>query len=180
MSSAALIRTFLRICGVAFALSSMTVNSTVTTTVVTNNMADIVCTLSIRPQLSRDQPAVLTLTLHNRSKRLLQLLRRNTPLEGWLADSMTVERDGQQLPYTGAMAKRMPPSASEYLHLKAGARYVYRAKVQDAYDVAAAGSYRITWRGEVMDAFFGRGTPTPERMSPQVISCPAATFIRSP
>lgn len=111
---------------------------------------------------------------------MLQLLKRNTPLEGWLADSMTVERDGQVVPYIGAMAKRMAPSASEYLRLKAGARHIYRARLQDAYDVAAPGNYRVVWRGEIMDAFSGTGKPDAERMLPHVLACPAVVFNRSP
>lgn len=180
MSNAALVRKLLCIGGVALALSSMTVNSAAAVTTVADNAADIVCQLSIPGQLPRGQPAVLTVTLHNRSKGMLKLLRRNTPLEGWLADSMTVERDGQALPYVGAMAKRAPPSASEYLRLKAGARFVYRASLQDAYDVTAAGSYRVVWRGEVMDAFFGDRRPDPEHMSARQIACPAVAFVRLP
>lgn len=180
LSNTTLLCPVIRNAGVAFALSFMTVNSVAATTVAADHVTEVVCRLSIPAQLAREQPAVLTLTLHNRGKQSLHLLKRNTPLEGWLADSMTVERDGLGVPYIGAMAKRMPPSASEYLHLKAGARHAHRIKLQDAYDVAPPGSYRVVWRGEVMDVFTVRGKPNPEHMSPQVIACPAATFIRSP
>jgi len=158
----------------------MTVNSAAATNAAAAPMADIVCQLNIPAQLGRGQTAVLTLTLHNRGTRMLQLLKRNTPLEGWLADSMTVERDGQVVPYIGAMAKRTAPSASEYLRLKAGARHIYRARLQEAYDVAAPGNYRVVWRGEIMDAFSGTGKPDAERMLPQVLVCPAVVFNRSP
>jgi len=144
------------------------------------SMADIVCQLAIPAQLAHGQAAIATITLHNRSNQTLQLLRRNTPFEGWLADSLSVERNGQAVAYIGAMAKRMPPSASEYLHLKPGTRYSYRASLQDAYDVSATGRYRVDWRGEVMDAYFGTRKPNPDHMAAQTIACGAVSFERTP
>lgn len=142
--------------------------------------ADIDCQLAMPARLSRNQPAVLTLTVQNRSKQTLRLLKRNTPLEGWLADSLIVERDGQPVPYSGAMAKRMPPTASEYLRLKPGAIHRHRAALPRAYDVSQPGSYRVQWRGDLMDAFLGNGAPNPDRLSPQTISCAAVSFVRVP
>jgi hypothetical protein len=142
--------------------------------------ADIGCRLAISERLNRNQPAVLTLTVQNQSKQTLRLLKRNTPLEGWLADSLIVERDGQSVPYSGAMAKRMPPTASEYLRLKPGAVHRYRAALQQAYDVSQPGSYRVQWRGDLMDAFSGNGAPNPDQLSPQTITCAAVSFVRAP
>lgn len=142
--------------------------------------ADIGCQLAISARLTRNQPAVLTLTVQNQSKQTLRLLKRNTPLEGWLADSLIVERDGQPVPYSGAMAKRMPPTAYEYLRLKPGARYRHRAALQAAYDVSQSGSYRVQWRGDLMDAFLGNRAPNPEGLSPQTITCAAVSFVRTP
>jgi hypothetical protein len=147
---------------------------------VVSAVADIECHLAIAGTLSRKQPAVLELTLHNRGKQALSLLRRNTPFEGWLADSMRVERDGQLVPYSGAMAKRMPPTATEYLRLAAGAQRRFRIKLQGGYDVAAAGNYRVAWSGDVMDAYHGTAKPDPERMTAQTIACAPVGFTRTP
>ena len=142
--------------------------------------ADIACQLAISARLTRNQPAVLVLTVQNHGTQTLRLLKRNTPLEGWLADSLVVERDGQPVPYTGAMAKRMPPTASEYLRLKPGASHRHRAPLQLAYDVSRPGSYRVQWRGDLMDAFLGNGAPNPDGLSPQTITCAAVSFVRTP
>lgn len=164
---------------VALVLSLMMNETVAATAATTASMADVVCRLAIPAQLARDQPATLTVTLRNRGKQTLHLLKRNTPLEGWMADSLNVEHEGQPVAYSGAMAKRMPPSASEYLHLKPGARHTYPVRLQDGYDVSAPGSYRITWRGEVMDAYIGTRKPNAEHFSPQTIACEAVTFVRT-
>ena len=145
---------------------------------VTGGAANITCQIAVPARLSHDQPAVVTLTLRNRSHKTLHLLRRNTPFEGWLADSFDVLRDGQAMPYVGAMAKRMPPSAAEYLTLKAGASYRYRAPLQRAYDVSRPGSYQVQWRGEIMDAYFGGARPNPDQMQATTISCAGTSFVR--
>jgi hypothetical protein len=179
MNGATSIRSTDQVCCAVLALLFMTISAPASARVAVN-ATDIVCQLSVSARLPRGEPAVLTLSLHNRGRQVLQLLRRNTPLEGWLADSMIVELDGRAVPYTGPMAKRPPPSAAEYVRVKPGARIRYRASLQDAYDVALPGRYRVAWRGDVMDALSGSGKPDAEHMSPQVIDCPAVSFVRLP
>lgn len=163
--------------GVVLLISMMAIDVTAVPSL-TGAAAKITCQLAVPAQLSRNQPAVVTLTLRNRSHETLRLLKRNTPFEGWLADSFNVVRDGQAMPYIGAMAKRTPPTAAEYLTLKAGASYRYRAPLQRAYDASQPGSYQVQWRGELMDAYFGGARPNPEHMQPATISCASASFVR--
>lgn len=138
------------------------------------------CQLAMPARLTRKQPAMLTLTVRNHSKHTVQLLKRNTPLEGWLADSMIVERDGQPVPYSGAMAKRMPPTAAEYLRLKPAAIHQHRVALQRAYDVSLPGVYQIRWNGELMDAHMGGGAVDLAQPKPQTLTCNAVTFTRLP
>lgn len=137
------------------------------------------CSASMPARLRPGQAAMLTLTLRNRGRQTAYLLRRNTPLEGWLADSIAVERDGQPVPYIGAMAKRMPPSPSEYLALRAGKTYRFRAALQGGYDVTAAGTYRAVWRGDVLDVVFGTRPQSGRELSPATVSCNPVTFVRA-
>ena len=107
------------------------------------SLADFGCQLAFSAQLTRHQTATLTLTVQNQSRETLRLLKRSTPLEGRLADSLMVERGGQPMPYSGAMAKRMPPAAAEYLRLKPGASHRHRAALQPAYDVSQPRRYCV-------------------------------------
>ena len=166
--------------GVALITSLMSIEALAAHPSVTASPTDINCQLAISARLTRNQPAVLTLTVQNQSKKMLGLLKRNTPLEGWLADSLIVERDGGLVPYSGAVVKRMPPTASEYLRLKPGAIHRHRAALQRAYDVSRPGSYSVQLRGDLMDVFWGNGAPNPDHLSPQTITCAAVLFVRSP
>ena len=170
----------LRHLGVALITSLMSIDVCAANAAAITSPTDIGCQLAISARLTRNQPAVLTLIVQNQSQKTVRLLKRNTPLEGWLADSLMVERDGQPVPYSGAMVKRMPPTASEYLRLKPGASHQHRASLQRAYDVSQAGSYRVQWRGDLMDVFLGNSAPNPDRLSPQAITCAAVSFVRSP
>lgn len=137
------------------------------------------CSASMPARLRPGQTAVLTLTLRNDGRRTAYLLRRNTPFEGWLADSLVVERDGQPVPYIGAMAKRMPPSAAEYLALPAGKAFRFRASLPGGYDVAIAGNYRVQWRGELLDVAFGVRPQSGRELEPATLPCPPVTFVRT-
>ncbi len=137
------------------------------------------CSASMPARLRPGQAAMLTLTLRNGGRQTAYLLRRNTPFEGWLADSVTVERDEKPVSYIGAMAKRMPPSLSEYLLLPAGKTYRFRAPLQGGYDVTAAGSYRVQWRGDVLDVVFGARPQSGRELSPATLNCNPVTFIRA-
>lgn len=142
---------------------------------------DVACALSMPASLTRHQSATLILTLHNRGEHTLAILKRNTPMEGWLADSLVVEHNGKAQPYIGAMAKRMPPDASEYLRLKPGTSKRFRVPLQRAYDVSVPGRYRVSWNGALMDAQVMR-TPRQKidlaALAPTSVACAPIAFER--
>lgn len=143
------------------------------------SLADVACRLAMPASLSRNSAAVATMTLHNRGKQTISILKRNTPLEGWLADSLTVTRDDQPVTYSGAMAKRMPPSVDEYLRLKPGTRHRYRMALQRGYDVSLPGHYQVRWKGELLDVQLG-GAIDLTQPTPLTLTCNAVTFTRTP
>lgn len=138
------------------------------------------CRLSMSTALSRKEPAVALLALRNTSKQPVAILKRNTPLEGWLADSLIVTRDDQPVPYIGAMAKRMPATAEEYILLKAGARRRTRVILQKGYDVSLPGKYQVRWKGELMDVQPGKAPVNLALAQPQTVVCNVLTFTRTP
>ena len=71
--------------------------------------------IDARPACDRGRPPILTLTFAVVGRQTAYLFHRNTPFEGWLADSVAVERDESPCHISVAMAKRMPPSLSDYL-----------------------------------------------------------------
>lgn len=163
-----------------FALGSLLTSLTMTTPAEAAALAELSCQLTMPITLGRKEPAVPVLALRNVGKDSVAILKRNTPLEGWLADSLIVTRDDQPVPYIGAMAKRMPPTAEEYLHLKPGARRRFRVILQRGYDVSLPGRYQVRWKGELMDAQMGNNPVSMTLAQPQTVACNALTFTRTP
>ncbi len=143
-------------------------------------LADVSCRLTMPVTLGRKEPAVPVLALRNSGKEPVAIMKRNTPLEGWLADSLIVTRDDQSVPYVGAMAKRMPPTAEEYLLLKSGARRRFRVVLQRGYDVSLPGRYQVRWNGELMDAQMGNSPVRVANARPQTVACNVLVFTRTP
>lgn len=142
-------------------------------------LPELTCRLSMPTTLGRKEPAVAVLALRNTGKLPLAVLKRNTPLEGWFADSLIVTRDSQPVAYSGAMAKRMPPTVEEYLLLKPGARRRARIMLQRGYDVSLPGKYEVRWKGEFMDVQTGKSPVNPALAQPQALACNALIFTRS-
>lgn len=163
-----------------FALGLLLMSAVMATSAEAAAPAELSCRLTMPTTLSRKEPAVPLLALRNVGKESVAILKRNTPLEGWLADSLIVTRDNQPVTYIGAMAKRMPPTADEYLRLKPGVRSRFRVLLQRGYDVSLPGRYQVQWKGELMDAQRGNNPLSLTKAQPQTVACNVLTFTRSP
>lgn len=163
-----------------FALGALMVSTGTAISAEAAALPELTCRLSMPTTLGRKEPAVAVLALRNRGKEPVAILKRNTPLEGWLADSLIVTRDEQPVPYIGPMAKRMPPSADEYLLLKPGARRRTRVALQRGYDVSLPGQYLVRWKGELMDVQLGKAPVNLALSQPKTVACNVLAFTRTP
>jgi peptidyl-Lys metalloendopeptidase len=98
----------------------------------------------------------LVFTLTNESDQALQVLRWNTPLDGFKSDMFHVENDGVQVPYLGRVYKRAAPEPEDYLLIQPGETVQHAVNFLDAYDVAATGHYRVRYRTHKLHAGSGR------------------------
>jgi peptidyl-Lys metalloendopeptidase len=148
----------------------------------TKKIDGVVCTLSAPPTLARDAAAQITIVITNQSTHDIRILKRNTPLEDFLADYLRVDRTHEgktvRVPYQGPVAKRAVPAASEYVHLAPQKSISRTFALSPAYDVSATGEYRVRWSGELLDATFDRATLTPDNPIAAQIACNAAQFTR--
>jgi peptidyl-Lys metalloendopeptidase len=146
------------------------------------NLEGLHCALSVVPVITRDSPIHMTIQLTNRSSNFYHLLKRNTPLENFLADYLRVERieNGKPVtvPYQGPVAKRAVPSAKEYLALPPHKNFARTFALSPAYDVSLAGEYRLSWSGELMDAVIKPARINPENPTPARIQCDDIRFVR--
>ncbi|RKH22173.1 protease, partial [Corallococcus sp. CA031C] len=109
------------------------------------------CTLSAPATAHVGESVEVLFKLTNRSAQPVWVLKWQTPLEGILGTVFQVTRDGTEVQYQGPMVKRAAPSASSYEALAPGATAENRVEVTQAYDFKTPGTYRITFRDELMD-----------------------------
>jgi hypothetical protein len=130
------------------------------------------CTMVVRDD-------TLRISLQNTSSLTFSIMRRGTPLEGFLGDHLIVEHDGQRKDYIGPMVKRSAPVASEYWLMKGKSKREITLPLLRGYDVSARGKYRAHWNGELMDARIGAvKTFVAEHVQPATLSCSAVVFQR--
>jgi hypothetical protein len=107
--------------------------------------------MSVAPQLEVGEPVNVTFRLTNPTAQPLFVLDWHTPLEGLLSNCLEVTRDGTEIPYQGPMFKRGNPEASDYVTLAPGGSAENTIEAQLAYDFSQPGTYRIAFRGPLMD-----------------------------
>ena len=115
-----------------------------------------------------EKPPMILFYVTNTSDDAVRLLRWNTPLEKELsADVFLVSLNGQAVDYQGRMVKRGAPGEQDYLDIPAGGRVEARVDIARYYDVAATGSYTISYKPYVVDGVVQLNQQTPVVMDPQ-------------
>jgi hypothetical protein len=110
------------------------------------------CALSTSaPQVRQGEPVEVVFRLRNPTAQPLYVLNWHTPLEGLLSNCLKVTRAGAEIPYQGPMFKRGDPDAESYVTLAPGASVEEKIEASLAYDFSQPGTYRIEFRGPLMD-----------------------------
>ena len=103
-------------------------------------------TLSTTPELEKN--GTIIYSVKNRSPQPLKLLTWNTPFAEELTDkSFHIIRDGKQVKYTGRLYKRSHPLGDDFIDFQPGESKSITVFLRSIYDMAAAGSYEVMYRG---------------------------------
>ncbi|MFP2956924.1 protease [Myxococcus sp. 1LA] len=142
----------------------------------------LTCTLSGPAQVRAGDPVELTFELGNPTAQSLRVLAWHTPLEGVRNKIFDVSRDNTALEYQGPMAKRAPPTADSYVTLSPGTSLEGKVDIARFYDLQAPGTYRIAFRGPLMDvAREGETVPAPNGgFRPAEVPCPVVEVTVTP
>ena len=143
---------------------------------------NLTCTLSGPALVRSGEPVELVFQLSNPTAKPVRVLTWHTPLEGVLNKIFDVSRDNTELEYRGPMAKRAPPTADSYVTLAPGASAEGKVDAARYYDLRAPGTYRIAFRGPLMDvAQEGQQVPAPNGgYRATDVSCPAVQVTITP
>jgi peptidyl-Lys metalloendopeptidase len=82
-----------------------------------------------------------------------------TPFEGISAPLFDITRDGDRVPYLGALVKRPAPTAADYYLLKPGASHTVKVELSALYDMSVTGDYAISYRTSGPDLLLASPPP---------------------
>lgn len=99
--------------------------------------------LSAQPSYSTGSEVKLNLTLSNLTKETQDVLKWQTPFEGFRSKMFRVTRDGLDIPYQGIRVRRSSPSKSDYMSLGAGESISIEVELSQAYDLSQPGNYEV-------------------------------------
>src|SRR5512138_609229 len=91
------------------------------------------------------QDVLVTVTLSNPTRHTVRVLKWFTPAEGVEEPLFVVTRDGEPVPYLGAIYKRPGVTGKDYLALKAGESVAYTVSLAETYDLSQAGQYEVSY-----------------------------------
>jgi hypothetical protein len=133
---------------------------------------------SLRCEMSMQKNS-LRITLKNVSRNTWSVMRRGTPLEGFLGDHLTVEHDGKRMNYIGPMVKRAAPTAVEYWVIAPKRSRTITLPLAKGYDVTQPGTYNIRWSGALSDARDGHVKSYDEAaLQPVTLHCTSIVYKR--
>jgi peptidyl-Lys metalloendopeptidase len=89
--------------------------------------------------------------LANQGADDLLVLKWKTPLAGFESDIFVVERDGERVAYTGRLAKRAAPRATDYVRIPGGASVSTTFDLSAVYDMRQPGNYTVRYEAAGID-----------------------------
>ncbi|WP_134089974.1 hypothetical protein [Olivibacter sp. XZL3] len=87
--------------------------------------------------------------VYNPTNDTLRFTQYHTPFEGFISDFLTItDSEGGEVPYQGAMAKRvMPPPAETYCTVAPSQADSVRFSIMKGYSLSKPGTYTIRYNG---------------------------------
>lgn len=104
-----------------------------------------------KAELSMADGVNVRFTLANQGADDLLVLKWKTPLAGFENDIFVVERDGERVAYTGRLAKRTAPRATDYVRIPGGGSVSATFDLSAVYDMRQPGSYTVRYEASGID-----------------------------
>lgn len=101
------------------------------------------CRLDSADEHVSGEPVLIDLELRNRGDMPRYVLKWYTPFEGIAGEILTVEHDGEAVPYRGLLVKRGEPVATDYIEIAAGESAEVSVDLAPSYDLSAPGTYWV-------------------------------------
>jgi peptidyl-Lys metalloendopeptidase len=96
-----------------------------------------------KAMLKGDQDAVVTLSITNRGSTPISILKWALPSDKSEGMLFRVTRDGEEVEYLGAIYKRKPPTAADYVKIAPGETLKREVELTANYDMTSGGHYSV-------------------------------------
>jgi peptidyl-Lys metalloendopeptidase len=117
--------------------------------------------------LSGTDDVTVNVTLTNLTAETVYVPKWYVPLAGTAAGVFTVLRDGEEVPYLGAIVKRRAPTAKDFVRIAPRASLELKVELSSLYDLSTTGVYTVQYDVKSVQTFRGRtlDATTSERMA---------------
>ena len=96
-----------------------------------------------KKEYEAEEPVSVRFILTNTGTEALQVLRWNTPLEGFFAEMFEVTLDGKPVPYLGIVLKRGFPELEDWATLEPEGSLSATVDLAEVYHFSKPGTYRV-------------------------------------
>lgn len=131
-----------------------------------------------RTEFRRTDSLNIRFTITNNSARTLNLLKWNTPFDGFNDDYFNITRDGEPVLYLGRVVKRGKPQAADYIAVSANSSVSVEINLAEGYGIFQTGEYSVEYNAVILD--IGSASPatlsTRKKLEPKAVRSNEATF----
>jgi hypothetical protein len=122
----------------------------------------------------------LKFELFNHSRRALNVLMWNTPMEAvFFAPYLSITGPDGELEYGGAMMKRGSPERADYARIRGGGTLMKTVNLAEIYQFNRAGRYTVRFVGKLFDVTTEKIPRPLEQHVATTINCPDVGFVVS-
>lgn len=97
------------------------------------------------------EPLNIRFKITNDSDKPINVLKWNTPLEGFNANIFQVKRDGATVSYIGRVIKRGAPGPEDYVNIAPGKSVSTVVSLSQAYEIYEMGDYSVEFKSRILD-----------------------------
>ena len=140
---------------------------------------DLHCKITVPATVRAGAAVPLKFELFNHSRRALNVLMWNTPMEGFFAPYLSITGPNGELEYGGAMMKRGAPERADYARIKPGGTLMKTVNLAEIYQFNRQGRYTVKFVGKLVDVTTEKIPRPLEQHVATTINCPDVGFVVS-
>lgn len=157
-------------------VATLSVSTTLMSAPSAGTTVELRCRMTVPKTVLARDTVPLKFEISNRSKKAVNVLIWNTPMEGFFGRYLRVIGPSGELEYGGAMMKRGAPERSDYARIKAGGSVSKTVNLADVFKFSAGEHYTVEFIGAIFDATTEKVPRALAHHVPAAVACPHVAF----